>query len=58
MKEKMHTKWKDGKYMAYFQAYTNTHAPLEVLKEKFEPLLAEEGVVGLSYCNSSRLFTR
>ena len=28
--------------IAYFQAYTNTHAPLEVLKEKFEPLLAEK----------------
>ena len=34
--------------MAYFQAYTNTHAPLEVLKEKFEAALACEGVVGLS----------
>lgn len=48
IKEKMHSKWKDGKYMAYFQAYTNTHAPLEVLKEKFEAVLAQEGVVGLS----------
>lgn len=48
MKEKMRSKWKDGKCIAYFQAYTNTHAPLEVLKEKFEPLLAEKDVVGLS----------
>ncbi|MEH7437614.1 TIGR01212 family radical SAM protein [Neobacillus drentensis] len=48
IKEKMHTKWKDGKYMAYFQAYTNTHAPVAVLREKFERVLQQEGVVGLS----------
>lgn len=48
IKEKMHTKWKDGKYMAYFQAYTNTHAPVEVLREKYETVLNQEGVVGLS----------
>ncbi|WP_026693595.1 TIGR01212 family radical SAM protein [Peribacillus kribbensis] len=48
IKEKMHTKWKDGKYMAYFQAFTNTHAPVEVLREKYETVLGQEGVVGLS----------
>lgn len=48
IKDKMHRKWKDGKAMAYFQAYTNTHAPLPVLKEKFEAALAQEDVVGLS----------
>lgn len=48
IKEKMHHKWKDGKYIAYFQAFTNTHAPLPVLKEKYEQALSEEGVVGLS----------
>src|SRR5699024_12739259 len=32
----------------YFQAYTNTHAPVEVLKSKFEPILEQEGVIGLS----------
>lgn len=48
IKEKMHRKWKDGKAMAYFQAYTNTHAPVAVLKEKFEAALNQEGVVGLS----------
>lgn len=45
---KMHRKWKDGKYIAYFQAFTNTHAPLEELKEKYEAVLKQEGVVGLS----------
>ncbi|MFP3125020.1 TIGR01212 family radical SAM protein [Ectobacillus funiculus] len=48
IKTKMHEKWKTGKYMAYFQAFTNTHAPLDVLKRTFEPILEEEGVVGLS----------
>lgn len=48
IKEKMHKKWKDGKYIAYFQAYTNTHAPLPVIKEKFEAALAQENVIGLS----------
>jgi len=48
IKSKMQEKWKDGKTMAYFQAYTNTHAPLPVLKEKFEAALACEGVMGLS----------
>ncbi|MCZ8541598.1 TIGR01212 family radical SAM protein [Psychrobacillus psychrodurans] len=48
IKTNMHEKWKNGKYIAYFQAYTNTHAPLPVLKEKFEAALALEGVIGLS----------
>ncbi|HEY4552185.1 MAG TPA: TIGR01212 family radical SAM protein [Bacillaceae bacterium] len=48
IKAKMHQKWKDGKYMAYFQAYTNTHAPVEILRERFESVLSQDGVVGLS----------
>ena len=48
VKEKMHKKWPKAKYIPYFQANTNTYAPLSVLKEKFEPVLEQEGVVGLS----------
>ncbi|RXK18299.1 TIGR01212 family radical SAM protein [Macrococcus sp. DPC7161] len=48
IKNKMHEKWAEGQYIAYFQAYTNTHAPLTVLKEKYEAALAQPGVVGLS----------
>lgn len=48
IKAKMQNKWKDGKTMAYFQAFTNTHAPLPVIKEKFEAALNCEGVIGLS----------
>src|SRR5690606_7460341 len=48
IKSILHEKWKDGKHMAYFQAFTNTHAPVEVLRERFEPVLSQEGVVGIS----------
>lgn len=48
VKEKMHKKWKEGKYIAYFQAFTNTHAPVHVLREKFDKVLGFDGVVGLS----------
>lgn len=48
VKAKLHKKWHDAKYIAYFQANTNTYAPVSVLREKFEPVLNEENVVGLS----------
>ena len=35
-KEMMMKKWKDATFIAYFQAFSNTYAPVEVLKEKFE----------------------
>ena len=45
----MSRKWPAiAKYIAYFQAYTNTYAPVEKLKEVFEQALVEKGVVGLS----------
>lgn len=34
-------------YLAYFQAYSNTYAPLEVLKKLYEEALSFPGVVGL-----------
>lgn len=48
IKDVMSQKWSSAKYLAYFQAYTNTYAPLERLREVYEQALAEEGVVGLS----------
>ena len=36
IKTMMHQKWEDAYYIAYFQANTNTHAPLERLKILFE----------------------
>ena len=48
IKAMMHKKWPNAKYIAYFQAYTNTYAPLNVLKDKFEEALSFENVIGLS----------
>lgn len=48
VKMRMHKKWKEAKYIPYFQAHTNTYAPAGVLKERFEPVLKQENVVGLS----------
>ncbi len=47
VKSKMHNKWKKAKYIAYFQAYTNTYAPLNVLRELYEEALSFDNVVGL-----------
>lgn len=41
-------KWSTEKCIPYFQARTNTYAPVEVLREKFEEVLTFDGVVGLS----------
>ncbi len=48
VKEMMAHKWKSGKYIAYFQAYTNTYAPVEELKRKYEEAISNEGVVALA----------
>lgn len=37
----------DMKYLAYFQAYTNTYSELDELKRKYEEALSVDGVVGL-----------
>jgi radical SAM protein (TIGR01212 family) len=37
-----------GKFIAYFQTFTNTYAPVEKLKELYDEALAEEDVIGLS----------
>ena len=41
-------KWKDPAYVAYFQAFTNTYAPVEELRRKYEEALACDGVEGIS----------
>lgn len=47
VKEVVDKKWPSSKYIAYFQARTNTYAPLEVLKEKYEEVLKIPNVIGL-----------
>lgn len=47
IKEVESKKWPNSKYIAYFQARTNTYAPLEVLKAKYEEVLKIDDVIGL-----------
>jgi radical SAM protein (TIGR01212 family) len=44
----MSSKWPDAGYIAYFQAGTNTYAPVSVLRGMFYEALEQPGVVGLS----------
>lgn len=45
----MHQKWPHvQQYIVYFQNFTNTHAPVEIIKERFEQVVNLPGVVGLS----------
>ncbi len=46
--ERIKNKWGEKKLIAYFQANTNTFAPIDVLKEKYEEALKHPLVVGLS----------
>ncbi len=48
IKSIMHKKWPTAKYIGYFQANTNTYAPLDVLKEKYEEVLKLPNVIGLN----------
>ena len=40
-------KYPDMKYLAYFQAYSNTYADLDTIRRRYEEALACDGVVGL-----------
>lgn len=44
IKTRMHIKWPQAKYIAYFQAYTNTYAPLDILKKTYQPFIEMEDV--------------
>ena len=48
IKEMMNKKWKSGKYIAYFQAYTNTYAPIDILRKKYTEAISQEGVVAIA----------
>lgn len=47
-KKRVAKKVKSGKYIAYFQAFTNTYAPVEVLRRKFEEAVRHPDIVMLS----------
>lgn len=47
-KKRLEHKIKNGKYIAYFQAFTNTYAPVLKLREKYEEAISHPDVVGIS----------
>ena len=48
IKKVIDKKWPNSKYIAYFQAHTNTYAPLNILKEKYESVLNLDNVIGIA----------
>lgn len=48
IKEIMHKKWPEAYYIGYFQANTNTYAPLDILRNKYEEILIKDNVIGLN----------
>ncbi len=56
-KEVMQRKWPNAKFIAYFQANTNTYAPIERLKECFEPFIEKDDCIGLSIATRSDSIT-
>ena len=47
-KRRVEKKISSGKYIAYFQAFTNTYAPNEVLREKFYEAINHKDIVAVS----------
>ena len=47
-KERVRGKSREGKYIAYFQSFTNTYAPVAVLEQRYREAIAPEDIVGLA----------
>ncbi|MDE6760908.1 MAG: TIGR01212 family radical SAM protein [Lachnospiraceae bacterium] len=47
-KERLQNKIKDGRYIAYFQAFTNTYAPVKRLRELYEEAVSRPDIAVLS----------
>ncbi|CAH2213593.1 TIGR01212 family radical SAM protein [Tepidibacter aestuarii] len=41
-------KWPNGKYIAYFQNFTNTYADVDILRKKYEAAINCDSVVGIA----------
>ncbi len=53
----MQKKWPTAKFIAYFQAHTNTYAPIEKLKTCFEPFIKRNDCIGISIATRSDSIT-
>ena len=47
-KARVQAKIRDGKYIAYFQSFTNTYAPVDHLRQLYTAAMAPDDIVGLS----------
>jgi hypothetical protein len=61
-KNRVKSKTKDNAYIAYFQAFTNTYAPVNILREKFTEAINHKDIVALSIatrpdCFSEEIYT-
>lgn len=52
LQESLKERFKAEKFIAYFQSYSSTHAPVEELKKIYDVILPHENIVGL--CVSTR----
>lgn len=46
--QRISAKWPDAKYIAYFQAFTNTYAPVDVLEKKYNEALSCPWISGIA----------
>ena len=58
VKDIMEHKWPNSYYIGYFQANTNTYAPVSILKEKYETILNIPNVIGLNIATRSDAITK
>lgn len=47
-KDRLAARYKAEKFIAYFQAFTNTYAPCDVLRKRYDEALADSDIVGLA----------
>lgn len=57
VRTKLHQKWPQALYIPYFQAHTNTYAPLSTLKAYYEEVLTYPDVVGLAIATRADCIT-
>jgi radical SAM protein (TIGR01212 family) len=47
-RKRVESKCKSGKFIAYFQAFTNTYAPIDTLRQRYLEAMSPDYIVGLS----------
>lgn len=58
IKSIMLKKWPNAKYIAYFQANSNTYADVNILKEKYESVLKIPNVIGIDIATRPDCFNK